>query len=120
MIVRNLLFENTLKPCWSIFDTKRHVGPFAADSKGSVDEPRAAHHRADPVRQRVAFLRIADKTGVEPAVVVFVVVSANSIRTWYQVVENHGQRFGCRLQFRVLNGIIAVRKPIGLREERDI
>ena len=32
----------------SIFDAKRHMGVFVADSKGSVAEPTAADHRAYP------------------------------------------------------------------------
>jgi hypothetical protein len=63
----------------SIFDAKRHAGVFLADSKGSIDEPRAADHRAYPIRQRVALGRVADKIGVETAIIVFVVIGTNSI-----------------------------------------
>ena len=55
----------------SIFDAKRHVGILVADSKGSVAEPRAADHRAYPIRQRVAFGRVADEICVETAIIVF-------------------------------------------------
>jgi hypothetical protein len=47
------------------------VGILVADSKGSVAESRAADHRAFPIRQRVAFGRVADKIGVETAIIVF-------------------------------------------------
>jgi hypothetical protein len=54
-----------------MFDAKRHVGILVADSKGSVAEPRAADHRAYPIRQRVAFGRVADEICVETAIIVF-------------------------------------------------
>ena len=38
----------------SIFDAKRYVAVFLADSKGIVAEPRAADHRAYRIRQRLA------------------------------------------------------------------
>jgi hypothetical protein len=63
--------------------------------------------------------RVCSVFGVEPAIVVFVVIGPNGIDGW-QIIEEHPQRFGCRLQLRVPSGIIAVGKSIWLREERRI
>ena len=73
------------------------MGIFAADRKGSIDEPRTAEYGSDTIRQRVAFYWITDKIGVEPAVVVFVVVGANSLGAGRQIIEHPRSTLGCRL-----------------------
>ena len=85
------------------------MGIFVADSKGSVAEPTAADHCAYPIRQRVAFGRLADRIGVETAIMVFVVIppkvpilregsGAGRIRTLVPGPERHVALSGSAMQ----------------------
>ena len=56
------------------------MGVFGGPTAKAASLNRGADdHRAYPIRQRVAFGRVADKVGVETAIIVLVVIGANSM-----------------------------------------